>query len=96
MRDIRNKFAHHPTIVTFDDDAVANQYKAEVFLFRERAEKPRLHFLSAVFGVLAQIHGATLTTQAPSEKPDDTPAETRKAEHREKVKRMARTKKDDG
>jgi Mannitol repressor len=90
LRAIRNKFAHHPKIVTFDDDAVANQCKELKFSFREKSDKPKLHFLGSVFGVLAQIHAEILMTQAPQERYDDAPSEAKKAAHREKVKRSGK------
>ena len=55
LRAIRNKFAHYPTVVTFDDEVVANQCRELKFSFRERADTPRLHFLGAVFGVLPSL-----------------------------------------
>jgi DNA-binding MltR family transcriptional regulator len=85
LRDIRNKFAHHPNIVTFNDKAVANQCQALGFSFREKGSDSRAHFLAAVFGVLAQIHTATLLAEAPQEKPDDAPTEEKKAQHRAKI-----------
>ena len=82
LRKIRNKFAHHPNVVSFDDKSVASQCRDLSFSFRKKKDKPRLHFIGAVFGVLSQIHTATLTAQAPEVKPDDVPSEEVKAKHR--------------
>ena len=82
LRKIRNKFAHHPEVVSFDDKSIANICKELSFSFREKKDKPRLHFTGAVFGVLSQIHTATLTAQTPDVKPDDVPSEELKAKHR--------------
>jgi len=85
LRSIRNKFAHHPSVVSFNDESVANKCKELNFSFRKKKDKPRLHFLGAVLGVLAQIHTATLTAQAPDAKPDDTPSEQAKAKNRARI-----------
>ncbi|MEQ8693948.1 MAG: MltR family transcriptional regulator [Gammaproteobacteria bacterium] len=84
LRNIRNRFAHHPTTVSFDDEAVANQCRELRFTYRERSDAPRLLFTGSVVGVLAQIHGATYAAEAPQEKPDDAPTDKEKADHREK------------
>lgn len=82
LRDIRNKFAHHPSVVSFDDESVANKCRELKFSFRNNKDKPRLHFLGSVLGVLAQIHNSMLTAQAPEAKPNDAPSEEAKAQHR--------------
>ena len=84
MRNIRNKFAHHPSVVSFNDESVAKQCRELSFTFREKKASPRLHFLGAVFGVLSKVHIATFTAEAPEVKADDGPSEEAKAKHRAK------------
>lgn len=83
FRDIRNKFAHHPNVISFDDESIANKCRELSFTYRKKSDRPRLHFLGAVFGVLSRVHGATYNTQAPEKMPDDVPSEEEKAKHRE-------------
>jgi DNA-binding MltR family transcriptional regulator len=85
LRSIRNKFAHHPAVASFNDESVANQCKELKLSFRKKDDEPRLHFLGSVFGVLAHIHTATFTATAPDQKPDDAPTDEEKAAHRKRL-----------
>ena len=96
LRVIRNQFAHHPTIMTFKDEALANKCRELKFSFRDKNDDPRSHFSASVFGVLAQIHSATLMAEAPQEPPDDAPSEKQKAEHLAMIELMMKALKDGG
>ncbi|MEF8733745.1 MAG: MltR family transcriptional regulator [Candidatus Accumulibacter meliphilus] len=85
LRDIRNRFAHHPSVVSFDDEKIANKCRELQFSFREKKDQPRLHFLGSVFGVLAQIHSSMLTVRAPDPRLTDRPTEEVKTAHRAKL-----------
>ena len=85
LRSIRNTFAHHPTVVSFDDESISNKCRELKFSFRNKNDKPRLHFLGSVFGLLAQINHDTFAANAPAQKPDDSPTEENKEKHRKKM-----------
>ncbi len=85
LRKIRNKFAHHPTVTSFNDEDVANQCRELKFSFRKKDDDPRSHFLGAVFGLLAQLQNAIFSAVAPDQKPDDEPTEAEKVAHMKKL-----------
>jgi hypothetical protein len=82
IRSIRNDFAHDPEIVSFQTQSICDRSRGLAFSYQTQDSDPRSHFTAAVLGVLAQIHMATLTTTPHTEKPDDSPPERKKEEHR--------------
>jgi DNA-binding MltR family transcriptional regulator len=61
IRAIRNDFAHKLDIDSFEVQSVQNRCRALAYSYHEHHEAPKAHFVSAVMGILAQIHSATLT-----------------------------------
>ncbi|WP_052161973.1 MltR family transcriptional regulator [Aquabacterium sp. NJ1] len=86
IRSIRNKFAHHAEIISFDDKAIADQCKSLRFSYQENKHRARGHFTAAVSGLLAAIQKAAIETVGPEHKPDDSPTKEEKAAMREKAK----------
>ncbi len=85
IRGIRNDFAHYPEIISFQNQSISDRCRNLSFSYHQKEAEPRSHFTAAVLGVLAQIHSVTLTTIAHTEKPDDSPSEADKEEHRKRV-----------
>lgn len=90
IRDIRNDFAHKVETISFQTQSIRDRCKNLSFSYHEKDADPRAHFTAAVLGVLAQIHGATLTTTPHTEKPDYSPSEAEKAEHRKRLEEIVR------
>jgi DNA-binding MltR family transcriptional regulator len=73
IRGIRNEFAHHATKVSFDDQSIADRCRNLQFSHRERAQRPRAHFTSAVSGVLTVVITSALRATSPTAQSNDWP-----------------------
>ncbi|WP_215779878.1 MltR family transcriptional regulator [Paludibacterium sp. B53371] len=82
IRRIRNEFAHHAELISFDDQSIAGRCRNLQFSYHERTQQPRSHFTAAVSRILAMLQATGLSSVAPLVKPDDRPTETEKAEAR--------------
>lgn len=82
IRGIRNEFAHHAELISFDDQSIADRCRNLRFSYHERAGRPRAHFTAAVSRILGLLQATGLTSRAPAIKPDDRPTEAEKAEAR--------------
>lgn len=89
IREIRNHFAHHPEIASFDDQSLSDKSKSLYFSYHKGDHRARGHFTAAVLGILAKLHAATLQAVTPDEVRDDQPTEEKKKATREKVEAIA-------
>lgn len=79
VRGIRNDFAHHATIISFDDQSIADRCRNLQFSYHDKKDaRPRAHFTSAACGILAMVQMTGLKSQAPQVKADDRPSEAEK------------------
>jgi DNA-binding MltR family transcriptional regulator len=86
IRGIRNDFAHHATIISFDDQSIADRCRNLQFSYHEKKEaRPRAHFTAAACGILAMVQMTGLKSKAPDAKPDDRPSEEEKAAARKQA-----------
>jgi hypothetical protein len=88
IRNIRNDFAHHADMISFEDQSIRDRCKNLSFSYHESHAEPRSHFTAAVLGILARLHAETLNSTAPIEQPDDSPKDTDKVAHRNENKRL--------
>lgn len=82
IRKIRNDFGHKPELISFDTRTIADKCRCLKYSYHQVKNKPRDHFTASVLGVLAHIHVAILTAQAPKEMEDKPPNDEKKEGHR--------------
>lgn len=82
IRGIRNEFAHHAQIISFDDQSIADRCRNLQFSYHDRAHRPRGNFTAAASRILAILQTTGLNSMAPAVKPDDRPTEADKEQAR--------------
>lgn len=88
IRGIRNEFAHHAEIISFDDQSIADRCRNLRFSYHEKVQKPRAHFTAAVSRILAILQSTGLKSTAPILMDDDCPTETEKEKVRAQTERV--------
>lgn len=78
IRGIRNEFAHHAELISFDDQSIADRCRNFQFSYHKQQNRPRAHFTAAVSRILAMLHSTGLNSLAPTVKPDDRPTKAEK------------------
>jgi DNA-binding MltR family transcriptional regulator len=78
IRGIRNEFAHHAELMSFDDQSIADRCRNLQFSYHKRDGRPRGHFTAAASGLLAMLQFTGLNSIAPEVKADDRPSEAEK------------------
>jgi len=100
IRGIRNEFAHHADIISFDSQSIADRCRSLQFSYHERAHRPRGHFTAAASRILAILQLTGLNSEAPQAKLDDRPTEAEKeaarAQAEQTVQEMARKLQQEG
>lgn len=94
IRKIRNDFAHKISVKSFDQEKISQRCRGFYFSYREKNESPKLHFITAVIGVLSMLVSATLTTSQTAKKCDDRPSEDEKKAHRDFIKSLQNAEND--
>lgn len=82
IRGIRNDFAHHAELISFDNQSIADRCRNLQFSYHKRENRPRGHFTAAASRILAMLQTTGLNSVAPTVKPDDRPTEAEKEEAR--------------
>ena len=90
IRSIRNEFAHHAELVSFDSQSVADRCRNLQFSFHKRENRPRGHFTAAASGILAMLQTTGLKWVAPTMKPDDRATEAEKEAEKEAARAQAK------
>jgi DNA-binding MltR family transcriptional regulator len=85
IRKIRNDFAHHASLISFDTQEMTNRCKTLSFSYHTKDGRPRAHFTAAVSGILALLHARTSNAVAPIALADDRPTEAKKAITRNRI-----------
>ncbi len=85
IRGIRNDFAHHAKIVSFEDQSIADRCRNLQFSYHEKKTRPRAHFTAAACGILAMVQKTALQSTAPGVKADDRPSEAEKEKARKEA-----------
>jgi DNA-binding MltR family transcriptional regulator len=97
IRGIRNEFAHHAQLISFDAQSIADRCRNLQFSYHDRVDRPRGHFTAAVSKILAILQTTGLNSIAPLVKPDDRPTEAEKENARARViQELARQLPQDG
>jgi DNA-binding MltR family transcriptional regulator len=78
IRGIRNEFAHHAEVISFDRQSIADRCRNLQFSYHERESRPRDHFTAAASRILAMLQTTGLSSVAPTLKLDDRPTEAEK------------------
>lgn len=85
IRKIRNDFAHHASLISFNTQSIATRCRNLGFSYHLKEARPRAHFTAAASGLLALIQGSALQSIAPKQKPDDRPS----GKEKQKARKMA-------
>jgi DNA-binding MltR family transcriptional regulator len=86
IRKIRNDFGHNPSPITFEHPPIASRCRELLHTLHKQAARPRAHFTSAVFAMLARIHAVTDETLQPSITADNPLPEATKQALRDSAK----------
>lgn len=78
IRGIRNEFAHHAELISFDNQSIADRCKNLQFSYHKRESRPRGHFTAAASRILAMLQATGLNSVASTVKPDDRPTQAEK------------------
>ena len=89
IRKIRNDFAHDAALISFEPQSIAARCRNLGFSYQRKDARPRAHFTAAAAGILAKVHGASLQSIAPKQKPDDRPSENEKEAARQRAEASA-------
>lgn len=69
IRKVRNDFGHDPSLLTFEHPPIASRCRELTHSYHEADARPRGHFTSAVFGILATIDIAILRAKHMNQRP---------------------------
>lgn len=95
IRAIRNHFAHHAEVATFEDQSICDKCKNLHYSYHERHAEPRAHFCASVSRILALLHFGAVSAIAPDQRPDDRPSEIEKAAARARMARRTADRNDE-
>lgn len=88
IRGIRNEFAHHSIVISFEDQSIADRCRSLQFSYHVKEHRPRGHFTASASRILALLHCASMESTAPILKPDDRPSKKVKDENREYLSKL--------